>query len=236
METVQLLWKTPSASRATSLWSEVGDGVDYYFVYGPELDNVIAGYRRLTGRASLMPRWAFGLWQSRQRYETAQQSLDAVDGFRARRIPFDNIVQDWFYWRENQWGSHEFDTARFPDPDGWVKAMHDRHARVMISVWGKFYPGFQLRRHAGAGLPVQPNLDEGLTDWVGPGTATPSTTPSMPRPRDCSGIRSTPRSSPRGRRLVDGRHRARRLPDTDPRDPAHAHAPDGARLRLADHG
>ena len=127
--------------RSTSLWSEVGDGVDYYFVYGPELDRVVAGYRRLTGEAPMMPRWAFGLWQSRQRYETQQQSLDVVDGFRSRRIPFDNIVQDWFYWPENAWGSHHFDPARFPDPDGWVKAIHDRHARLMISVWGKFYPG-----------------------------------------------------------------------------------------------
>jgi alpha-D-xyloside xylohydrolase len=170
METLQLLWKTPSASRATSLWSEVGDGVDYTFVYGPKLDDVIAGYRRLTGRASLMPRWAFGLWQSRQRYETAQQSLDVVDGFRSRKIPFDNIVQDWFYWREKEWGSHEFDQARFPDPDGWVKAIHERHAHLMISVWGKFYPGTKnFDAMQSRGFLFQPNLVEGLTDWVGPG-------------------------------------------------------------------
>jgi alpha-D-xyloside xylohydrolase len=170
METLQLLWKTPSASSATSLWSEVGDGIDYTFIYGPGLDSVIAGYRRLTGRATLMPRWAFGLWQSRQRYETAQQSLDVVDGFRSRRIPFDNIVQDWFYWRENQWGSHEFDKARFPDPEGWVEAIHDRHARLMISVWGKFYPGTKTFDAMQArGFVFQPNLAEGLTDWVGPG-------------------------------------------------------------------
>ncbi len=170
METLQLLWKTPSPSRATSLWSEVGDGVDYTFVYGPSLDDVVAGYRRLTGRASLMPRWAFGLWQSRQRYETAQQSLDAIDGFRSRRIPFDNIVQDWFYWREKEWGSHEFDPARFPDPDGWLKAIHDRHARLMISVWGKFYPGTRnFDAMQSRGFLFQPNLAEGLTDWVGPG-------------------------------------------------------------------
>jgi len=154
METVQLLWKTPARERSTSLWSEVGDGVDYYYVYGPGLDRVIAGYRRLTGEAPMMPRWAFGLWQSRQRYETQQQSLDAVDGFRSRRIPFDNIVQDWFYWPEKEWGSHRFDPVRFPDPDGWVRAIHERNARLMISVWGKFYPGtenFEAMR-AKAGL------------------------------------------------------------------------------------
>ena len=139
--TMRLYWKTPTADPATSLWSEVGDSVDYDFVYGPSPDRVIAGYRRLTGQASMMPRWAFGLWQSRQRYETQQQSLDVVDGFRSRGIPFDNIVQDWFYWTANAWGSHQFDPIRFPDPDGWIKAIHAQHAHLMISVWGKFYPG-----------------------------------------------------------------------------------------------
>jgi len=170
METVRLLWKTPAKERSTSLWSEVGDGVDYYFVYGPSLDRVTAGYRRLTGETPMMPRWAFGLWQSRQRYETQQQSLDVVDGFRSRRIPFDTIVQDWFYWPENAWGSHRFDPARFPDPAGWVRAIHARNARLMISVWGKFYPGtenFEAMR--AKGFLYESTLRSGFKDWVGPG-------------------------------------------------------------------
>jgi alpha-D-xyloside xylohydrolase len=170
METVRLLWKTPARERSTSLWSEVGDGIDYWFAYGPSLDRVTAGYRRLTGEAPMMPRWAFGLWQSRQRYETQQQSLDAVDGFRSRRIPFDNIVQDWFYWPENAWGSHRFDPVRFPDPDGWVRAVHERNARLMISVWGKFYPGsenFEAMRSRG--FLYETTLRSGFKDWVGPG-------------------------------------------------------------------
>jgi alpha-D-xyloside xylohydrolase len=171
METVQLLWKPPSPTApATSLWSEVGDGVDYYVVYGPNLDDVVAGYRRLTGAAPMLPRWALGLWQSRQRYETSKQSLDVVDGFRKRGIPFDNIVQDWFYWKEDSWGSHEFDLARFPDPDAWVRDIHAKHARLMISVWGKFYPGtknFEAMRERG--FIYTRNLSEGLRDWVGDG-------------------------------------------------------------------
>ncbi len=170
METVRLLWKPPSTERTTSLWSEVGDAVRYDFVYGPALDRVVAGYRRLTGEAPMMPRWAFGLWQSRQRYETQQQSLDVVDGFRSRRIPFDNIVQDWFYWPEDKWGSHEFDAKRFPDPNGWIRAIHDRNARLMISVWGKFYPGtenFEAMRSRG--FLYEPPLRAGYRDWVGPG-------------------------------------------------------------------
>ena len=164
---VQLRWKTPATNPATSLWSEVGEAVDYYFVYGPDLDRVVAGYRRITGEAPMMPQWAFGLWQSRQRYKTAQESLDVVKGFRARGIPFDNIVQDWFYWKEDAWGSHQFDPARFPDPTGWIQAIHEQHARLMISVWPKFYPGTENfeAMHA-RGFLYERNLKEGIRDWV----------------------------------------------------------------------
>jgi alpha-D-xyloside xylohydrolase len=165
--TMQLTWKTPAPDNRTALWSEVGDGVDYYFVYGPALDRVIAGFRQLTGQASLLPEWAFGLWQSRQRYETAQQSIDVAKQFRQRAIPFDNIVQDWQYWKSDAWGSHQFDPARFPDPDAWIKSLHDLHVHLMISVWGKFYPGtanFDAMQKAG--FLYQPNLTEGLQDWV----------------------------------------------------------------------
>lgn len=165
---IRLTWKTPAPKEPpTSLWSEVGDGVDYYFVYGPEISDVIAGYRDLTGQAPIMPRWAFGLWQSRQRYETQQQSLDVVKGFRERGIPFDNIVQDWFYWKDDSWGSHEFDSKRFPDPVGWIKAIHDLHAHLMISVWPKFYPGTKnFEEMHSRGFLYELNLKEGLRDWV----------------------------------------------------------------------
>ena len=165
--TMQLTWKTPDPDQNTSLWSEVADGGDYYFVYGPALDTVIAGFRQLTGQASMMPEWAFGLWQSRQRYETDKQSLDVVKEYRSRAIPFDNIVQDWQYWPRNAWGSHEFDTNRFPDSVGWLKALHALHAHVMISVWGKFYPGtanFDAMQKAG--FLYQLNLKEGIQDWI----------------------------------------------------------------------
>ena len=166
--TMHFEWKTPAASNDTSLWSEAGSGVDYYFLYGPRIDDVIAGFRTLTGKATMLPNWVFGLWQSRQRYETAQQSLDVVSEFRRRRIPFDAIVQDWQYWRPDSWGSHAFDPTRFPDPDGWIRQIHDLHAHLMISVWGKFNPetanGREMQEK---GFLYKPNLDEHLLDWIG---------------------------------------------------------------------
>ena len=167
--TMRLKWKTPPRSAYTSLWSEVGDGIDYFFVYGPDLDDVVSGYRELTGRAPLMPRWALGLWQSRERYKTAQESLDTLAEFRRRAIPIDTIVQDWQYWRPDQWGSHEFDPARFPDPAGWIRDIHDRyHGRLMISVWPKFYTAtenFRVMKEKGFLYPEV--LKRPTTDWLG---------------------------------------------------------------------
>jgi alpha-D-xyloside xylohydrolase len=165
--TFKVFWKTPNESDATSLWSEVADGIDYYFVYGPKLDDVIAGMRFLTGKATMMPNWAFGLWQSRQRYETQQQSLDVVKEFRKREIPFDNIVQDWQYWRVDDWGSHKFDPTRFPDPDGWIKQIHEAHCHVMISVWGKFNPNSDNGQEMiSRGFLYPANLLEKTLDWL----------------------------------------------------------------------
>lgn len=167
---IRLTWKTPAPTPpSTSLWSEVADGVDYYFVYGPELDQVVAGYRALTGRAPMPPRWALGLWQSRERYQTSQQSLDVLAGFRSRNIPVDVIVQDWQYWADDQWGSHAFDTTRFPDAAAWIKSIHDTyHARLLISVWPKFYPNTaNAQALRDKGLLYELNLTEQRKDFVG---------------------------------------------------------------------
>jgi alpha-D-xyloside xylohydrolase len=139
-DTLRFSWKTPAPAPDTSMWSEVGEGIDYYFIYGPELDRVIAGYRTLTGRASLLPAWAFGLWQSKNKYETQVELLETLAEFRRRGIPLDVIVQDWQYWPIDRWGDHEFEPSRYPDPTAMIKAIHDSKARFMISVWGKFYP------------------------------------------------------------------------------------------------
>ena len=137
--TMELRWKKPTPT-ATSMWSEVGEGIDYYFIYGPEIDQVIAGYRSLTGQATMLPDWAFGFWQSKNKYNTQDEILKTVAEFRRRQIPMDTIVQDWQYWPIDKWGDHEFEASRYPDPDAMIKTIHDQHAHFMISVWGKFYP------------------------------------------------------------------------------------------------
>lgn len=169
-DTMRLLWKTPSPSADTSLWSEVGEAIDYYFVYGPALDDVVKGYRTLTGAATMLPRWAFGFWQSKNKYNTQQEVLDTVAEFRRRQIPIDNIVQDWQYWQADSWGTHRFEASRYPDPDAMIRTIHDNNVRFMISVWGKFYPATDNAKalQAIGGL-YQPTLAAGTKDWLNRG-------------------------------------------------------------------
>ncbi|QZH75707.1 MAG: DUF5110 domain-containing protein [Erythrobacter sp.] len=171
--------------HSVSFASEAGRAIDYYVVPAPTMDAAIAGYRRLTGAAPMMPRWAFGFWQSRQRYETQDQLLGVLRQYREAQIPIDNIVQDWFYWPENQWGCHCFDPARFPDPAAMVEAVHDMDARFMISVWPKFYPDTaHAQELAAEGYLYQRPLDAQQRDWVGPGYANTFYDPYTQEARD----------------------------------------------------
>lgn len=167
-----LKWQEPAEEQNTvSFASEAGEQIDYYFVSGKNMDEVIAGYRTLTGKAHIVPKWALGFWQSRERYKTQDEILSTVAEFRKRRIPLDNIVLDWFYWKENEWGSQEFDPARFPNPDSMIRVLHDQHhAKLMISVWPKFYEGIHnYEEFARRGWLYKRNIADRQKDWVGPG-------------------------------------------------------------------
>jgi len=156
--------------HSLSMYSELGHAIDYYFVSGENLDEVVAGYRHLTGETQLLPRWAYGFWQSRERYQTQDELLDVLQEYRRREIPIDNIVLDWFYWNEDSWGSHEFDASRFPDPQAMVDDVHDLNAQIMISVWPKFYPTTDNYKELDALGHIYPHtVDTAQVDWVGPG-------------------------------------------------------------------
>jgi alpha-D-xyloside xylohydrolase len=170
---IALLHNDPLAARdrhSLSLASEVAHAIDYYFIAGRSLDEVIAGYRRITGKAVMLPRWAYGFWQSRQRYKTQAEVLEIAREYRKRGLPLDNVVQDWFYWREDDWGSHEFDPARFPDPQAMVEQLHAMNVHFMISVWPKFYPATRNFKELDAkGYMYRRNIEVGAKDWVGNG-------------------------------------------------------------------
>lgn len=153
-----------------SLWSEMGNEIDYYFIYGDDMDEVISGYRTVTGKSQVMPKWAMGYWQSRERYKTQDELLSTLTEFRRKGIPIDNIVQDWFYWPVDAWGDHEFDPERFPDPKGMVDSVHAMNARIMISVWPKFYVTTNnYKAFDEKGWMYQQAVKDSIRDWVYPG-------------------------------------------------------------------
>ena len=161
----------PAAVRhRLSLFSQAGRAIDYYFIYGANIDQVIAGYRYVTGRAVLLPRWAYGFWQSRDHYQTERQLLGVVEKYRSLGIPLDNIVQDWRYWKDDAWGSDRFDPKRYPHPRAMIAKVHSLHAHFMISVWPKFYPStrhFKALARIGGMFTLPEKL--GIKDWVGSG-------------------------------------------------------------------
>jgi len=130
-----------SSNTRYSFSSEAGDLVDYYFFYGPTIDQVIANYRTTTGPAPLFPKWAYGLFQSKDHYQSSSELTAVQNGYRNNNIPVDVIVQDWQYWSPAVWGSHLMDAGRFPDPAAIVKQLHTANIHTMISIW----PLYQTR-------------------------------------------------------------------------------------------
>src|SRR5258708_36436218 len=143
-----IFWNNGSRTRMNNrffhplyLSSEVADAVDYYFLYGPEFDKIIAAYRELTGAAPLFGKWAYGYWQCKNRYDSQQEILGIAHRYRELHIPLDNIVQDWFWW--NTMGEMVFN-KNYPDPKGMVDDLHKSNVHLIISVWPYFRPGSPL--------------------------------------------------------------------------------------------
>ena len=125
----------------TSFESEVGDGIDYYFMYGKNADGVIAQMRDLSGQAPMFPLWTFGYWQSKERYESQAELVDVVKKYRDLKVPLDGIIQDWQYWGDNyQWNSMEFLNPEFPNPKKMVDDVHGMNTHMIISIWASFGP------------------------------------------------------------------------------------------------
>jgi alpha-D-xyloside xylohydrolase len=118
------------------LWADVVDELDYYFVAGGSFDEVSRGLHTLTGKAPMLPKWAFGYVQSKERYVNAREMVDVVKEYRRRRVPLDLIVLDWKSWPNgNGWGQKSFDPARFPNPKQFTDELHGLGARLMVSIW-----------------------------------------------------------------------------------------------------
>lgn len=126
-------------AQEMSFESQVGDGMDYYFLYGKNADGVIEKMRELTGQAPLLPMWTLGFWQSRERYSSQEEIVGVVEKYRKLGVPLDGIIQDWQYWGSNtNWNSMNFDNPTFSKPQQMIDKIHQLNAHFMISVWASF--------------------------------------------------------------------------------------------------
>jgi alpha-D-xyloside xylohydrolase len=123
------------------LWGDVDEELDYYFVVGPEFDEIVAELRALTGTPPMLPRWAFGFLQSKERYESQDELLAVARGYRDRGLPLDGLILDWKSWTGDQWGQKSLDPERFPDPARMTDDLHALGVHLMASIWPIMRPG-----------------------------------------------------------------------------------------------
>ena len=158
--------------------STAGDEADFYVMAGPTADKAIAQYRRLTGAAPLFPQWAYGFWFSRNKFISQDEILKAAADFRSHQFPIDLLVQDYFYWHsgatgpdldtpatsDENWGSHEFSTDRYPDVDAMINELHQKdHIHFMAVIWAKFNPSTEHFQE----LDTANGLFPPSNDWAG---------------------------------------------------------------------
>ena len=147
--------------------SEVGEGIDYYFMYGGSADGVIAQMRHLTGDVPMFPLWTYGFWQSKERYKTAAETEGIVDKYRELQVPLDGIIQDWQYWGSNYlWNAMDFLSEDFANGPQLIKNVHAKHAHFMISIWASFGPmtrQFRELDEKGLLLPIETWPQSGIS-------------------------------------------------------------------------
>jgi len=160
--------RSEAEKNQLSIWSEMSPDMDYYFIAGQNMDEVISGYRTLTGKAPVYPKWVLGFWQSRERYQSSQDIEENLKKFRDLHIPVDNIVQDWNYWPLDSWGSHEYEKSRYPNPQAMLDSVHAMNGRFMISVWPKFYDTTKNYKELdGKGWMYHQAIKDDIHDWLG---------------------------------------------------------------------
>ncbi len=121
--------------RYGKMWFDSLDHLDYYFIAGDGFDDVCRGYRMLTGDTPMLPKWAVGYVQSKERYKDQDELIQTASEYRRIGVPLDCIIQDWCTWPDGQWGYKHFRKDRYPDPKLLTDTLHGMNVRMMISIW-----------------------------------------------------------------------------------------------------
>ena len=157
------------SAEGTSFLSEVGECIDYYFIYGGDADGVIAGVRALTGDVPMIPLWSYGFLQSKERYKSQEETVGVVREYRNHGIPLDCIIQDWQYWGNNYlWNAMDFQNPLFSRPQAMIDSVHGMNAKMMISIWSSFGPAtkpYRALEKEGLLFDIETWPQSGLEGW-----------------------------------------------------------------------
>ncbi|MDV6332935.1 glycoside hydrolase family 31 protein [Asticcacaulis sp. 201] len=182
-----IVWDNPSQTRFVAgvngrlgFQSKVGERVSFFVITGNTPEEIYSGYARLTGKTPIPPKAAFGLIQSKARYDSQAEILRVANTYRDKKYPLDVMVLDWFYW--TRMGQMDINPAEFPDPDAMNKQLHDMGMQSIVSIWpryetaGRYFneldrKGFLLKDKDGKtvdGLPFRSDRTGGLIDSTNP--------------------------------------------------------------------
>ena len=107
--------------------------IDAFIIAGDSVEEILRGYRDLTGYPSMPPLWSFGIWMSRMTYFSADEVDEICDRLRAEHYPCDVIHLDTGWFRTDWLCEWKFNEKRFPDPKGFIHSLKDKGFRV--SLW-----------------------------------------------------------------------------------------------------
>lgn len=107
--------------------------IDAFIIAGDTVEEILRGYRDLTGYPSMPPLWSFGIWMSRMTYFSADEVDEICDRLRAEHYPCDVIHLDTGWFRTDWLCEWKFNEKRFPDPKGFIHSLKDKGFRV--SLW-----------------------------------------------------------------------------------------------------
>ena len=106
--------------------------LDVFLIGGDTVEEIIRGYRDLTGYPSMPPLWSFGVWMSRMTYFSADEVDDICDRLRREHYPCDVIHLDTGWFKTDWLCEWKFNEERFPDPERFIRGLKDKGFRVTL--------------------------------------------------------------------------------------------------------
>ncbi len=127
-------------NRSASIWSDVSNSIDYYFIYGNNMDCVISGYRVLTGQAPMYGKWAYGYWQSKEHYKNRDELLNIAQVSQTAKYQSTILFRTGITGIIGNWRQLFFDEKLYPNPKEMIDIFHKNNFHVMISIWAGLGP------------------------------------------------------------------------------------------------